>query len=129
MILSGWAIVLILCMQQRAVHAQAFNDIAFSVGSYDHKTEEVRTVGDGDIWIVEDMDDGTSLVVIKRSYGLSVTKNNGIVFIQSVNIADETAGLMLIGSLPVKIPSYPNGSSVQFTCEKGKFIYLYNRTK
>lgn len=129
MILSRWSLVFVLSLAYRALHAQSFNDVAFSVGSYDQKTEEVRTVGAGDIWIVEDMDDGTSLVVIRRSYGLSVTKNNGVIFIQSVNLNDESSGLMLIGSLPIKIPSYPAGSYVQFTCEKGKFIYLYNRTK
>ncbi len=129
-LLACWPFLVALCIGPAGLHAQSSKDVAFSVGSYDKKTEEVRTFGANDIvWIIDDMDDGTSVIVIKGSYGLSVSKEHGIVFITSVNIKDESASLMLIGSLPIKIPSLDPGSTVQFTCDRGKFIYLYKRTR
>lgn len=100
-----------------------FNDVAFSIGSYDRTTEEVRQVGAENLWIVTDMDEGTSFVIVDSSHGLSVRKMKGIIWINSVNMTNKTM-LSMIGNLPLKIL---DGQTVQFTCPRGKFIYLYDR--
>jgi hypothetical protein len=109
-----------------ALHAQDYTDEAFSVGSYDRVTKDVRFVNDGILWTVTDMDDGTSFILLKEPQLLSVAKDNGVVFITGGSVRDENSSLLLIGSLPIKIPS---GAKVQFTCDRGKFIYLYNRKR
>ena len=101
--------------------------MAFTVGSYDHVTEEVRVMNAKSfLWIVTDMDEGTSFILKNGSHGLGASMRDGLVFITSIDLEDENSSLMFIGKLPIKIPM---SSTVQFTCARGKFIYLYDRQK
>lgn len=95
---------------------------AFSIGSYDNVTEEVTQVNS--LWKVTDMDDGTCLVLTDGPNGMAVAKKNGIVFISYINLnRDNKSSMILIANLPI---TFGPNATVQFTCEKGKFIYLYN---
>lgn len=122
----GGLLLWVFVVASSPLQAQDYTDVAFSIGSYDRVTEDVRFVNDGLLWIVTDMDDGTSFILIKEPQLLSVSKDHGVVFITGGSVREENSSLLLIGSLPIKIPS---GAKVQFTCERGKFIYLYNRQR
>jgi len=121
-----WQAFIVLFCFHAALSAQNFNDVAFSMGSYDKVTKEIRTVQAGEIWIVTDMDEGTNFTLVKKDCGLSVSKHDGIIWIQTINLNDPSTNMMLIGALEFKIPGKAH---VQFTCDRGQFIYLYNRMK
>lgn len=98
---------------------------AFSIGSYDRVTEDVIQVNS--MWKVTDMDEGTSFVLVDGSSGLSVTKKYGIVFISYIDLNRANSRSMTVtANLPITLG--PN-ATVQVTCDRGKFIYLYDLKK